>query len=286
MREFSFPVVSLGSRRESAPDVKAVAAWIASRHGQAADIISYELEMLFEQQLPYAAEPAAGGEFYDERLREAFGVQDGRLVQDFELTPSAIAEDMAVLSPRVKGCRFSLPSPVSLGIADEYFKDEDEFQSAAVDIFLRLCREQRDAGVSGHVVLSDAPVDIELEALHGRKFLWMCPADRLEQVLEVSRDAVLPGDAAGRIAELADSYALRNVYLCDPDAASLLTALETVDADHLFVAGYGRGACDRGGERSDARQKHDCEACDRGGDGQGEYWHSLAGIRVKREEAE
>lgn len=262
MREISFPLVSLGSRRESAPDVKAVAAWIAARHGQTADLISYELDTLLAVQKPYAAEPATGGEFYDERLREVFGISETKLVQEFELKKDTLADDAVLAARTAKGCRFSMPSPLSLGIEDGYFQDEDEFEEAAVEAFFRVCREQRDLGISGHVILSEKPTDIELEGLRGRKFLWTAPADQLERLLEVSRDVVIDGSEAARLEELADSYALRNVYLRDADAASLKTALEAVDADHLFTAGYA----------PEAEQEN--------------YWKELAELRVKKEETE
>ncbi|HJJ30853.1 MAG TPA: hypothetical protein O0X97_01230 [Methanocorpusculum sp.] len=260
MRRISFPLTSLGSDAESVPDAAAVAAWISGVKGNEADLISYETSALLAAQQPYAASPAAGGAFYTPRIEEVFGIRDGVLSNAPELNAGSVINDIELAKKRIKHFSFSLPSPCSLNIADSYYPDEDERQDDLCEAFLRLTREMRDADVAGAVLLSEVPTEIELESFQGKKYLWSVSAGALESVLEFSRDIVLPAEDVGRLAELADSYTVRNVYLKDADSSALMTALETVDRDNLFTAGYRK--CDSGDE----------------------YWKSLSEVSVPCDE--
>ena len=265
MRTLSFPLVSLGSDAELLPDTADIAEWIAKIKGNEADFISYETDTLLQAQHPAVLYPAAGGKFYTPRLYEVFGIKDTILSNAPELTISTVAGDVRLIKRTAKKSgfsqfRFSLVSPLSLEYTDKYYHDEDEANEALCSAYSALCREMRDLGVSGTVILSDSPKEIELELLHGNKYLWSVPENSLEDVLEFSRDIVLPAASVPRLDELSDSYTLRNVFIKDADAASLGKALETIDMDHLFTAGY------------------------RAADAEKDYWKKLSELEVTAEE--
>ncbi len=242
MREVSFPVVSLGSRRESSLDVSQVAAWLRTKKGSEADIISYETGTLLSAQLPAVSFPAAGGEFYAARMKSALGAdENGRIIHEIYPDAGLISDDVRDAVARVAGCRFSLPSPSALGLKDVCYADTDDYEEAVTDAYLCLCRGMRDLGVSGHIFLAMRPSDYELERFGGRKFIWATPADQLERVLESTRDIVIESRAVERLSALADSYQIRLVYLLDADTRSLSDALRVVDFDNLFIAGYAPG---------------------------------------------
>ena len=238
MRRVSFPLISLGSDAEAVPDAADAATWISGIKGNEADFITYETSALLAAQHPYVSSPAAGGAFYAPRIEEVFGISDGVLSNAPEMNVGSVINDIGLAKKSVKHFSFSLPSPCSLGIADSYYSDDDELQDALCDAFLRLSREMRDAGISGTVLLAEHPTEIELERFQGKKYLWSASADALESVLEYSRDIVLSAEDVKRLADFIDSYTVRNVYLKDAESSSLKAALESVDRDHLFIAGY------------------------------------------------
>lgn len=264
MRKLSFPLVSLGSDAELLPDTADIAEWIAKIKGNEADFISYETDTLLQAQHPAVSYPAAGGEFYTPRLYEVFGIKDNVLSNAPELNISAVAGDIRLVKRTVKKSgfsqlRFSLVSPLSLEYTDRYYHDEDETDEVLCSAYSALCREMRDLDVSGAVILSDNPKEIELEQLRGNKYLWSVSEEALEDVLEFTRDVVLPASAVPRLEELSDSYTLRNVFIKDADAVSLGKALETIDKDHLFTAGY------------------------RAADAEKDYWKRLSELQVSAE---
>ena len=260
MRRVSFPLISLGSDAELMPDAAAVAAWISGIKGNEADLITYETSALLAAQHPYVSSPAAGGAFYAPRIEEVFGISEGALSNAPELNVDSVINDIRLAKKSVKHFSFSLPSPCSLEIADSYYFDEDELQDALCDAFLRLSREMRDAGISGTVLLAEHPTEIELERFQGKKYLWSVSADALESVLEFSRDIVLSAEDVKRLADFIDSYTVRNVYLKDAESAALKAALESVDRDHLFTAGYWKN------------------------DSEDDYWKNLSEVTVPYEE--
>lgn len=238
MRELSFPLHALGSDAKTQIEIPDLAAWIADIRGTEIDILSYQTKILLEDQAPFATVSAAGGSYYTPRLLEAFGAPEGVLTNAPELNTAAIETDIKIARKTVKSCRFSLPSPTSLDITDEYFQDFDELMEAVTDTYAQLGRAMRDNGISGCVILGESPSEIELERLHGTKYLWSTPASDLETILEHTRDVVIPGSEIAQISNLIDSYAIRNVYVTDANTQCLKTALETIDRDHLFTAGY------------------------------------------------
>ena len=238
MHRLSFPLVSLGSDAESNPDTAKIAEWIAGIKGNEADFITYETDTLLSAQHLDAAFPAAGGLYYAPRLYDVFGISENSLTGAPELNTQAVLQDIRIAKRRVKNFRFSLPSPLSLEFTDRYYHDKDDAEDALTDAFSALCREMRDSGVTGAVLHSMHPAEIELEKLHGTKFLWSVPESELEHILEYTRDIVIPAADVSRLAELFDSYTIRNVCIKDADEAVIRTVLETVERDKIFTAGY------------------------------------------------
>ena len=116
----------------------------------------------------------------------------------------------------------------------------------------------RDAGAAGHLLLyDDAPDAIDLEHFSGKRFLRYVPNAFLEDVLEVQRDLILSADAVPHLAELADSYDIRHVYIAEPTGDALAEACRLFDYEDVFCAGTA----------PESEQKV--------------YWQSLAELRIQ-----
>ncbi len=254
MKERVFPLVSLGSTGTEALNAADVAAWIGKKKGNTADILTYTLDRTLNIQKPYAAEAAAGGEFYKPRIFEFLGTKE-RVTQEFADAADTLLEDLRAV--KVKNCAFSLPAFSALGLTDEYFKDADEFEAAGAQSYKALCRELRDSGAGRAVLHTESPGDGELESLRGKRYLWVVPESELERVLETARDVVVHADSVSCLEELLDCYQIRHVYIRDADAESVNHALKFFDHEYLFTAGYGDGE---------------------------EYWKSLAELKIRAEE--
>lgn len=254
MKERVFPLISLGSPGAELPNAADVAAWIAGKKGNTADIITYTLDNTLKSQKPYAAEPAAGGEFYKPRILEYLGVED-KMTQDFIHAAETIRDDLRAV--KIKNCGFALPAFSALNITDAYFKDAEEFEAAGAESYKTLCRELRDAGALRTILHAESPSELELETLRGKKYLWAVPKEELERVLEAARDIIIDAESVSYLDELLDCYQIRYVYISDADADSINRALKHFDKEYLFTAGYGDGE---------------------------EYWKNLAELKIRIEE--
>jgi len=254
MREIVFPLMSLGSPAEEKPDAADVAKWISGVKGNTADIITYNLQRSLEDQKPYAAEPAAGGEFYTPRIKEVLGFED-KVTQDFLPDAESIHEDLRAV--KIKNCGFALPAFSNLNLTDAYYKDSEEFFAAGAETYKFISRELRDNGACRVIFHAESPDDLELELLRGKKYLWYVGGSELERLLESARDIVIDTDSISRLEELLDCYRIRNVYIRDADTSALKNALKYFDKEYIFAAGYGDGS---------------------------EYWKNLSELKIKTEE--
>ncbi|MPL79472.1 hypothetical protein SDC9_25351 [bioreactor metagenome] len=260
MRTCSFPVRSLGSALPAAPDASVLSSWIMSRYGRETDLITWHIETTLKDQLPAVEYPAAGGGFYADRLLDAFtNVRDGAIFREFDVDPAAIHADIELVNGLRKHCWWSLPAPSGLDVRDEYFGDTEECAASLSEAFGSVCRLMRDAGIAGHILTTDAPNEEELADLSGKKFLWAVPDPYLEMVLEYQRDVVVSREKTAQLSDLLDSYDIRRVYVCDPDADSLTTVLGSFDPEYIFVCGVG--------PKEERRS----------------YWEHLAEITVRRD---
>lgn len=260
MRTCTFPVRSLGSALPAVPDIPVLSAWIMSRCGQETDLTTWNIETTLSDQLPAVEFPAAGGEFYADRLSDAFtNVRDGVFFREFDLDMHTILADVDLVNSLKKHCWWSLPSPSALDISDGYFGDAEECKDSLSETILSLCRLMRDSGIRGHILTAEAPEEIELEYFSGKRFLWVVPDDHLETILDVQRDIVISREGTARLPELLDSYEIRRVYVRDPDAESLTAVLRHFDPEYVNVCGVAPEA-----KRA-------------------AYWGELAGISVQRD---
>ena len=259
MRELSFRIRSLGSAKPLAPAAEELGDWIQHHAGTAADLITWEVEETLRSQGPEVWFPAAGGMWYCDRILAAFpNVSDQLISGEFDIVSADIAADCGIVAKMRKGCWWAVPSPQALHLTDSYFEDEEEAYGAVADAVTRVCRVMRDNGAAGHVLLyDDAPDEIDLEHFSGKRFLRYVPDPFLEGVLEVQRDLILSADAVPRLAELADCYTIRQVYVTDPTTEALAGVCRLFDPEDVFCAGTAPET-----ERET-------------------YWKELAGLRVR-----
>ncbi|MDR3102371.1 MAG: hypothetical protein LBU24_03980 [Methanocalculaceae archaeon] len=259
MREVSFPVRSLGSAKPVSPTVTDLGEWVRLHKGQATDLITWEVEETLKPQVPAATIPAAGGVFYGDRITAAFSnVANGHISDEFDLRTEDILADCRAAGKIVRGCWWAVPAPQTLHLADAYFDDDDEAAEALADAMTRICRLMRDAGAAGHVLIyDDDPGSMDLEYFLGKRFLRYVPDAFLENVLEVQQDLILSAEAVPHIAELANSYTIRQVYVTDPDAKTLIEICRLFDPEEILLAGTAPEAEQQG------------------------YWEGLAELRIR-----
>jgi len=260
MRTCSFPVKSLGSVLPAAPDASLLSAWIISRYGQETDLITWNIETTLKDQLPAVEYPAAGGEYYAARLLDTFtNVREGAIFREFDVDQKAVRADSDLVNGLRKHCWWSMSAPSGLDVRDEYFGDTEECAASLLEAFASVCRLMRDAGIAGHILTTNTPNEEELTEFTGKKYLWAVPDTFLEMALEYQRDIVISRENTAQLPDLLDSYDIRRVYVCDPDAESLTTVLGSFDPEYVFVCGVG--------PKEDRRS----------------YWEHLVEITVKRD---
>ncbi|KDE56481.1 hypothetical protein [Methanoculleus sp. MH98A] len=245
-RQIRIPVRSFGSE-VGTPAVPELAEWLKGKRGVVADLTTYRLERSLDVQEGVAI-PAAGGVFYGERLSGAFlGMEDGVLVGEPGIDPAAVADDARFVRARRKDAWVALPAPRMLGFRDACIGEEEEFSETIADLYARLAREMRDAGVQGHVLVADVADAIELEVLAGRKVLFFPRNPEtfdLELLLEYQDTLVLPAAALDRAPDLMDRFRVRKLILLDAEGTDLAAAAaELADPDMLEAGGYCEDSC-------------------------------------------
>ncbi len=244
-RRITIPVRSFGSE-VGVPGVPELAGWLRRKRGEEVDLTTYRLDRSIEAQEGVAI-PAAGGVFYGERWREAFlGMEDGVLVGEPGIEPSAVIADALYIHTMRKDAWFSLPAPHMLRVSDDYIGDVEEFSETVTAAYARLAREMRDAGVRGHVLIADRADEIELERLAGGKIIFFPRNPEtfdLELLLEYQRDLILPAAEVGRAPDLMDQFGVRRLILLDAGAADLAVTRDFADPDMIETGGYCEEGC-------------------------------------------
>ncbi|WP_301676140.1 hypothetical protein [Methanoculleus methanifontis] len=245
-RRITIPVRSFGSE-VGIPAVPELAEWLKEKRGVEADLTTYRLERSLDAQEGVAV-PAAGGVFYGERLSGAFlGMENGVLVGEPGIEPAAVTEDARFIRTKCKDAWTALPTPHMLGFRDACMGDEEEFSETIADLYARLAREMRDAGVQGHVLIADEADAIELEMLAGRKVLFFPRNPEtfdLELLLEYQDTLVLPAAALGRAFDLMERFRVRKLILLDAEGTDLAAAAaELADPDLFEAGGYCKESC-------------------------------------------
>lgn len=238
-RKIRFKTISLGSEPDT-PDVEELATFIADHRGYEADLISAQLFQSVTVQIRAGIDtPAAGGLFCHERMEKALTwEEDLGAVQD----PSSLLQDMPFITRRGVRLLSVHESPSLLGTGPSP-DDEEEFEEFCTG-YNGLLRSLRDAGITGHVIHTRAPPEIELELLTSPKtilFVHEPEPAHLEELLEVTSTLVIPYDRVDTIPDLADQYQIRRLILVDPDAEALSVALSLLEPENIRVGGYAIG---------------------------------------------
>ncbi|MDN7025196.1 hypothetical protein FGU65_09885 [Methanoculleus sp. FWC-SCC1] len=240
------PVQSYGSE-VGTPSVEELAAWIAGRRGRAGgDLVTYQLETSLALQQPIA-DPCVGGIFYAQRLRDALiGFREGVLKDEPGIDPREVAADARALVAEKKGIRMAIPAPHLLGLADDYIGDAEEFAELTAELYARLMREMRDAGVWGHVLIADSADAIELENLAGRRCTFF-PRDPavfdLELLLEYQTELPILPDQLPWAIDRTEEYSIRRLVLMHAESGDLAAAAEYTDPERLRAGGYCEQDC-------------------------------------------
>jgi hypothetical protein len=225
------------------PDMAGLAEWITEHRGREADIVTYRLDRSLAPQLEAEImTPCAGGKFYADRIRQCIsGINDNKAVGELHVDTPAIIEDAAGIVVQKKGAWCAIPVPRVLGTTNTYYEDEDEWNGAICDAYRAIMRAMRDTGVAGHVLIADRMDDAELASLARQNAFFFAPApDRedLAALLEYQKQVAVGKDQLQTLFDLMNEYSVRNLFIIDPDPASIQRALSHLDPDQVVAGGY------------------------------------------------
>lgn len=248
-RQITLPTRSLGAE-PAIPDKDRIIRWINGRRGLPGDLMTFLLtESLPPQKKAGITLPCTGGPFYAARVREALlGPGETVLKREPETDSSILAADLAEVHPICRGVWFSFPAPGDLGIADGYFKDQDEFQVALRRHVKRCIRSLRDGGAGGVVLLAKTMEEEEITALTGRDVIfWITSPDEetFSLLLEVQKGVVTRREWFPVLLPLLEDYPNTTVRLLDPDRSSLSEIFEFRDPGQVESCGFCSGGAGR-----------------------------------------
>ncbi|NMB78507.1 MAG: hypothetical protein GYA23_05370 [Methanomicrobiales archaeon] len=225
------------------PDVSTLAAWIAEHKGRLADIMTWRVDQSLAPQAEASITmPCAGGTFYRDRILSCLqGVTGRKATGELHVDTPDIIEDAAGIVVRKKGAWCAMPAPHALGIRDEYYEDELEWNDAICSAYRTIMRAMRDTGVVGHVLITDSLVPAELASLAGKNVFYFHPSPdtrSLEQLLDRQWQVAVPADRLSRLFALKEEYTIRKVFIIDADAAAISLARQHLDPDQIVCGGY------------------------------------------------
>ena len=233
-----FSTFSLGSEPDQ-PDIKELAEFIARSRGIVADLITFQLERsLIAQKESGVTTPCGGGIFYQDRLNSIF-TQDG---SDLFVEPEMTIHDASVMIRCIRSAKAAVPSPAYLENSPS--PDDEELLEEYCSGYKMIFREMRDTGISGHIIHTRTPGEIELEYLTSRKNLFYLhekTVGSFEVLLEYQQDLVISGPEIPLVMELSDRYDIRRIIILEPDSGILVDLSEEFDPGDILVAGYGSG---------------------------------------------
>jgi hypothetical protein len=232
------------------PELSAVADWIAGRRGRPGDLITCQLESALLPQIGAAVDlPCAGGPFYDKRWLGAMACAEDRVLTGEPFAQcTGVVEDAIDVAAIRKDVWFAVPAPHRLGLTDQYFGDQDEFQSAVHELYRTMMQAMRDCNIGGHVLLCERAVAEELEALARPKtfFFLRYPAlEDLALILEHQRQVVISSDRISGLWALMEDYDIGKLILLDPDEEAYREALAHFDPEDIFTGGFCERGCGR-----------------------------------------
>ena len=247
VKRLTLPTRAFGAE-PGVPDIPALASWVAEHRGMTADLLTCRIDQSLASQLPAGISfPCAGGKFLRDRILSCLiGVTGRKAVDEIGIETGAVIEDACAMVGQKKGVWCALPAPHALGIVDTYYHDEDEWNDAITGVYSRLMRAMRDAGVAGHVLISEVPDDAEISLLARQKVFFFFPKqDReiLECVLEHQRQVAVSKDQLDTAFNLGNEYDLHRIIVMDPDEDAITRVLSHVDPDQLMAGGYCTEKC-------------------------------------------
>jgi len=247
-KRLSFPIRSFGSD-SLLSDPSLLQAWVAERRGREGDLTSFLLEQGIHPQMnAEITYPCAGGSFYSGRWREAIeGVEDGIMTGELGGRMGDVVRDAKDLTRIRKGLFLTIPGPHMLGLHDRYYQDPEEAGEALFSVYRALLREQRDAGIHGHVLLCDTVLRAELEALARQKVFFFSPVmnrKSLSLLLEYQQIVALTPPLLPLLSDLMGEYEVHRIVLIDPEEQDLRQALQVRDPDQIICGGYCKDSCE------------------------------------------
>ncbi|HRY76533.1 MAG TPA: hypothetical protein P5217_09650 [Methanoregulaceae archaeon] len=230
------------------PDLSSLADWVAERRGSRGDLTTFLLEQsLAPQQEAEVGVPCAGGKFYRNHILESLLGQDGQAITgEIGVDHGTVIADMADLVAMAKGVSVAMPAPHLLGLADQYFHDEDEVSLSLTGAYRSLMRAMRDAGCGGHVLICDRIDEEEVSALAKKKVFFFHPApaqEDFEILLEHQQQVAVRRQDLGIALSLTDEYDIFGLVILDPDSAAIRSALLHRDSEKIVVGGYCTADC-------------------------------------------
>jgi len=234
-----------------APNPAAVAAWIREHRGTFADLYRYLLDTSLSPQLASGITfPSAGGLFCGERIRESLtGLNSDSMtaVSEIHAETSTWADEAAFLSAQKKDVWCAFPAPMSLGLSDRHYGDNDEWRDALSTVYRIIMRTMRDSGIGGHILICNTVDEQEISCLAGKKVFFFAPnpsSDDLEPLMEHQRQIAIGKKMLGTAMELASGYEINRWIIMEPDKMAISQALSHFDPDQLLAGGYCRDDCD------------------------------------------
>lgn len=247
-KRFSFLTRSFGSDLLP-PEPRIVSRWISERKGREGDLTTFLLEQGINLQINAGLSlPCAGGMLYYDRWKQAFTGLTGKVITgELGASPQDLIRDAEDLAGISKGLWIAIPAPYQLGFDDRYYGDQEEANHALFSEYKALMREQRDADISGHVLLCETIHREELESLGGKKVFFFSPnlnRKTLSVLLEYQPEVALDPGNLPLITDLMEEYEVHRIVLLDPEEQDLRQALQIRDPDQILCGGYCHISCE------------------------------------------
>jgi len=246
-RRLKFSTRGLGAE-PGIPGIASLSAWVAEHRGTLGDLTTYRIQESLSPQLAAGIEmPTAGGTFMENRIMECLrGVKDRKVTDELSLNTGPLAEDGYGMAAMKRNVWSALPAPHFLGLSDAYYDDAYEWVDALARVYRTAMREMRDAGVAGHILISDAVNENEVTALSRREVVFF-PRDPgsegFKALFDRQRIVAVSRNTIRQALEHIEEYEIDQMILVDPDPDTINTALLHFDADQLRAGGYCTDAC-------------------------------------------
>ncbi|UUX92799.1 hypothetical protein [Methanoplanus endosymbiosus] len=232
---------SFGAEDIKNPDIKELSAWISGQRRVSCDLITYKTETLLKSQ-KNIDRPCTGGVFYRKRIEESIdGLKGGFLKSEPDLSKEDLIYDARRVAKIRKRARVALPSPLSLGIEDVYYGDHEEFVSSLCEIYSKLMREQRDAGVLSHIIIADRFSPVELEELSKSKTSFFSPlanASVLSLILDYRQDIAIYPNKIPVIKEIMNRYEVNSLTVIDGEKSHFKELMNYFDPENVISGGF------------------------------------------------